>query len=115
MERQRVVRVLHVGRYNILPPKFGSYTDELDRGQLNIPTECTCQWTLFSFIVFQTIKDNVCRKSLTDILLMIAERYSFGISAENARILSNILINNHCKESCPGSSKENNLKILKLS
>ena len=95
--------------------KYGSYTDELDRGQLNIPTDRACQWTCFCYIMFHTIKDNVCRESLSNILSMVAERYSFGMLLNHARILSNIFINNYCRECCPRSSKENTLKILKLS
>ena len=94
--------------------KYGSYTDELDRGQLNIPTDCACQWTFFSYIIFYTIKKNVCRKSLSQILVMIAERYSFNMSSDHARILSNIFIKNYCNECSPHSSKEVNLKILQL-
>ena len=95
--------------------KYGSYTDELDRCQLNIPTDSACQWTCFCYIMFHTIKDNVCRESLSNILSTVAERYSFGMLLNHARILSNICINNYCRECCPRSSKENALKILKLS
>ena len=59
--------------------KYGSYTDELDRGQLNIPTDCACQWTFLSYIIFYLIKEIICRKSLNKILVMIAERYSFNV------------------------------------
>ena len=49
--------------------KHGSYTDELDRGQLNISIDCTCQGTFLSYIIFYSIKKNVCRKSLSEIVM----------------------------------------------
>ena len=92
--------------------KYGSYTDEIDRGQLNILIDCVCQWTSLSYIIFYPLKENVCRKSLSKIVVMIAERYSFNMSSDHARILSNIFIKHYCTECSPHSSKR--LKILKL-
>ena len=36
--------------------KFGQYLDVMDRGGLNIPTDNTCQWSVFSFILFNSLK-----------------------------------------------------------
>ena len=70
--------------------RFGGYIDQLDRGQLNIPTDCAVQWSCFSFIMFQTVKDSVCRGSLSKILSTISEHYKFGMKNHHSRILSNI-------------------------
>ena len=95
--------------------KYGSYTNELDRGQLNIPDDCASQWTFFSYIVFLIIKEKVCRKSLMQVLMMISDHYNFGMLSVHARILSNVLLNNYCSDSTPRSSKEAGQKVLKLS
>ena len=94
--------------------KFGLYTDKIDCGQLNIPTDTAAQWTFLSFIMFNTVKENVCRNSLSSILMMISEYYSLGINKQHARILSNIFIKNHCLKSTPSCAKETSLKALKL-
>ena len=39
--------------------KYGQYLDAMDRGGLNIPTDNTCQWSIFSFILFNTVKEKV--------------------------------------------------------
>ena len=95
--------------------KFGGYTDSLDRGGLNIPSDKACQWTVYSFIVFNVVKELVCRKSFTKIALILLDVYEFGMEERHARILSNIFIKNYCKASTPRSSKEPALKRLKLS
>ena len=51
--------------------KSGGYTEQLDRGQLNIPTDCAVQWSFFSFIIFRCVKDSVCRSSLSKIFSRI--------------------------------------------
>ena len=40
-----------------LANKFGTFTNEIDRGFLNIPHDRACQWTFFSFILFKAAKD----------------------------------------------------------
>ena len=52
--------------------KFGGYTDDLDRGQLNILCDSAVQWSIFCFIMFEVVKTAVCRTSLTDILTVLA-------------------------------------------
>ena len=46
-----------------LATKYGSFTDEVDRSQLNIHDRA-CQWTFFCFISFNALKEKVCRKSM---------------------------------------------------
>jgi len=95
--------------------KFGSFTDGVDRGMLNIPNDRACQWTFFSYILFSSIKQKVCQKSLSTALDNIASHYSFNMSKLHSRTLSNIFLNNHCIASTPRSSKESQQKVLKLS
>ena len=95
--------------------KFGGYTDDLDRGQLNIPCDSAVQWSIFCFIMFEVVKTAVCRTSLTDIFNSISDHYKFGMKNHHSRILSNIFLKNYCRESTPRNSKETSLKVLKLS
>ena len=95
--------------------KFGGFTDELDRGHLNVPTDAAVQWSFFAYILFQCVKDFICRSSLSKIFLKISEHYKFGMKSHHCRILSNVFIKNFCLESTPRNSKETSLKVLKLS
>ena len=38
---------------------YGQYLDAIDRGGLNIPTDNSCQWSILSFILFNTVKEKV--------------------------------------------------------
>ena len=95
--------------------KYGKYTDTLDRGWLNVPTDNACQWTFFAYLMFNAVKDHVCRKSLSTIFVDISNTFGFGMNSHHSRILSNILFNNHCKLMNPRSTKQTKLKVLKLS
>ena len=94
---------------------FGGYTEQLDRGQSNVPIGCAVQWSFFSFIVFQCVKDSVCRSSLSKIFSRISEHYKFGMTSHHSRNLSNVFLKNHCLESTSRNLKETSLKVLKLS
>ena len=54
---------------NLYYEKSGHFTVSLDRGGLNVPSDCACQWTSFCFIMFNTVKDKVCRRSLCNIIV----------------------------------------------
>ena len=95
--------------------RFGSITDSLDRGGLNIPSDCACQWTFFSYIMFNVVKDKVCRKSLCNLLMVVSEFYSFTMEKRHGHILANILFKNFCVNVTPCSGKEPALKMLKNS
>jgi len=95
--------------------KFGEYTDKMDRGWLNVPTDNACQWAFFAYLIFNCVKNHVCRKSLCTIFMEISKAFGFHMTMVHARILSNILFNNHCKLMNPRSTKETKLKVLKLS
>ena len=95
--------------------KFGGYTSSLDRGNLNVPTDKAVQWCIFCTILFNSVKNSVCRSSLMKMFSLISEHYEFGMKEHHCRILSNILIKNFCRESTPKGTKETKLKVLKLS
>ena len=95
--------------------KYGKFIDSLDRGGLNIPCDCCCQWTIFYFILFNTIKEKVCKKSLSNIFMLSSEFYSLIMQRRHGLILSNILLNNHCINKTPRSEKNPAVKVLKLS
>ena len=61
--------------------RYGDYTKELDRGFLNIPSDCACQWTFYCYILFNSVKDRVCRKSLSNLFLKVNTVHSFGMHA----------------------------------
>ena len=50
--------------------KYGQFSKFLDRGVLKIPTDNLCQWIFFCFVIFQVVKDHVCRKSLSSIFMI---------------------------------------------
>ena len=96
--------------------KYGEVLKELDRGGLKFPTDTARQWTFFCFSMFQSVKNKVCKKSLADIFMLIAEHHDMkSIRRCHAIILSNIFINNFCKVENPKSTKESSVKVLKLS
>ena len=47
--------------------KYGKYTKLTDRGKLKVPFDHTCQRLFVWFILFHTIKEKVCDKSLSNI------------------------------------------------
>ena len=93
--------------------KYGKLTDSLDRGGLNIPSDCSCQWTFFCFILFNTIKDKVCRKSLCNIFMQVSEFYCFNMQKHHGNILSNVFLKNYCLNVTPRSGKEPAFKSVK--
>ena len=94
--------------------KYGQFTKDLDRGGLKIPTDKTCQWVNFCFLLFDAVRDRICRRSLSCIFLKISKLYSFDMTRKNAEVLSNIFIKNYCRTCTPRSGKEPSQKILKL-
>ena len=95
--------------------KFGSYTESLDRGGLNIPSDRACQWTILCYILFNVVKASVCQLSFMKIAMTLSEEFKFQMEERHARILSNIFLRNFCCASTPRSNKEPALKKLKLS
>ena len=95
--------------------KYGSYQKILDRGGLKIPQDNACQWCFFCYALFLTVKDDVCRKSLSSLFMLISEYHFFEMEERHCFTLSNIFFNNLCKLVTPRSNKEPALKILKLS
>ena len=95
--------------------KFGGYTDSLDRGGLNVPSDRACQWTIFCFILFNVVKEKVCRQSFSRMAMTLSDIYELKMEKRHARIVSNILLNNYCRSTTPSSTIESALKRLKLS
>ena len=56
----------------------------------NRTTDNSCQWTFFCFVIFQIVKDHVCRKSLSSIFMIISDYYSLDMEEHHCVILSNI-------------------------
>ena len=94
--------------------KYGSFTDNLNRGGLSIPGDSACQWTFFSYIIFKIVADHVCRKSLSNILVLISEMHMFNMNRSHSYALANTFFNNYCHLYTPRSAKEPKQKILKL-
>ena len=94
--------------------KYGTYTKSLDRGGLKVPSDKACQWTFFSFMMFNSVKKLVCRKSLANIMMMISEAYNFEMKRSHAITLCNIFFKNYCIECTPRSTLEPRLKVLKF-
>ena len=42
-------------------------------GGLNIPTDSLCQWSIFCCIMFTFVKDVTCRRSLSNIFILISD------------------------------------------
>jgi len=95
--------------------KYGMFQDEVSWGKLCVPPDFIVQWVFFAYILFHEIKTRVCKKSLTNALMLVSDVYSFNIEKECGITLSNILLNNYCHMYTPVSSKERKQKVLKLS
>ena len=95
--------------------KFGRFTQFLDRGGLKIPTDRSCQWVFFCFVLFHAVKRNVCRKSLANFFELVSEFYGFAMTGQHCIVLSNIFLNQFCRKNTPRLGKEPALKLLKLS
>ena len=95
--------------------KYGNYTKLLDRGGLNVPTDAACQWAFFCYILFNAVKESVCRTSLCNLFMLVSEMKKFNMQKEHGRILANEFLNKYCKEMTPRSTKEPVQKVLKLS
>ena len=95
--------------------KYGSFTRSLDRGGLKVPTDSACQWTFFSYLMFNTVKENVCRKSLVNLFMVISMMHGFNMKKEHGNRLANIFFKNHCIQATPRSTKEAKQKVIKLS
>ena len=94
---------------------YEQYLDAMDRGGFNIPTNDTCQWSIFCFILFNAVKEKVFRKSFCKLCMMVSEYYDFDMEKRHGTMLSNILLKNLAKVTSPRLGKEAALKILKLS
>ena len=90
--------------------KYGEYTKLLDRGGLKIPTDDACQWVFFCYIMFNAVKDSICRKSLCNVFMLVSEMNDFGMKKEHGRILSNIFLKNYCADNYSKINERNGTK-----
>ena len=95
--------------------KYGQFTAVLSRGGLTVPGDKVVQWTAFSYLLFDHIKDKVCRISLSKIFNHISDFYEFEINHSQIRMLANTFLSSFCKSSTPLQRKETMQKIIKLS
>ena len=93
----------------------GGFTESLNRGGLKIPTDSACQWTIFCYIIFLSVKYFVCRKSFSKLAMQISKDYNFDMSDRHGNILANTFLKRLSLISTPRSSKEPAMKVLKLS
>ena len=100
--------------YLLLLWQYGSYLAWLDRGGLNVPQDSTCQWAIFSYIIFDVIKTSICRRSVTSVFQQVSDAYNLHRENSHCVALANILFNNFCKASTSLIRKEVNQKVIKL-
>ena len=55
----------------------------MDQGGLNIPTDSYCQWAIFWYIMFNSVKDVTCRRSLNNLFLLVSDRYDLSYPKNN--------------------------------
>ena len=94
--------------------KFRYFTDEINRGGLNVPGDFVCQWVIYCYIMFCEVADNTCISSLCNLMMLISESYQLNMNRKYGVILSNIFLKNYCSLYSPRSQKEPKQKILKL-
>ncbi|GFO14883.1 group XV phospholipase a2 [Plakobranchus ocellatus] len=96
--------------------KFGAFTLSLSRGGSSSGRrDSACQWTIFCYMMFQSVWEKVCRNSLSEIVMEISQYYGFKMEKHHCFALSNILFNNLCNITNLPSDKEPKQKVLKLS
>lgn len=94
---------------------YGKDLDAIDRCGVNMPTDKTCQWSIFCFILFNAVEEKVYRKSFCNLCTMVSEYYHFEMKNRYRLILSYILLKGLAKVTSPRLGKGPALKKLKLS
>ena len=90
--------------------KYGSYIKQLDRGGLKHASDF---WVILSSILFDSVRDYICQKSLTEIFYYISKSFRFIKTSCHWKTLTNILINNYCKEINYNVQKGTSTKSIK--
>ena len=67
--------------------KYNQFTAVLSRGGLIVLGEKIAQWTPFSYLLFDFIKEKVSKISLSRIFNMISDFYEFEINHFQIRML----------------------------
>ena len=94
--------------------KYGNFTDDLNRGGLQIPGDSACQWIFYCYIMFHEVVNAVCRTSLCNLLMSISDFYGLNMQRKHGMIMANVLFKNYCYLYSPRSEKEPKQKNLKL-
>ena len=74
--------------------KYEKYTNLTNCGKLNVPSDYTYQWLFFCF---DTIKEKVFYKSLSNSFMLISEFHFFNMKKKHASIFANIVLKIFCK------------------
>ena len=88
----------------------GSFLKTMYQGGLKIPTDSYCQWAIFCYIMFNSVKDVTRRRSLNNLFLLVSDRYDFKISKKQCYTLCNIFFKNYSSLFSPRSDKVSGLK-----
>ena len=68
----------------------------------------------FCFVMFHSVKNFVCRKSLSNLFWLITEFFQSGMNEHHCNVLSNIFLNKLRIGIALRSGKEVAVKVLKL-
>ena len=55
--------------------QYGAYTEALNRGGLTIPMDSVCQWVFFCKVMYNLVKEYVCKVSLVNLFMKISDFY----------------------------------------
>ena len=72
--------------------QYGAYTEALNRGSITIPMDSVCQCVFFFYVMFNLVKEYVCKVSLVNLFMKISDFYCFNASTKECSILSNIFL-----------------------
>ena len=53
--------------------EYEAFTQSIDLGGLDVPSDTACQLTFYSFVMFNAVKDRVCLTSLSKLFTMISD------------------------------------------
>ena len=87
--------------------KYGSFTDNLNRGSVRLSGDAVCHWVINGYIMFNEVVNHCCRKLLRRILLNISELYVFQIKHTYLQKFANILFNCYCSLYIPKCTSKN--------
>lgn len=97
---------------NFYYEKYRKYSNSINHGKLNVPSDHIYQWLVFCYILFYTIKGNVCQITFS----CLFQNYIFLTHKESMLIFFQIhFLKNYCKHYTPELNKKSALKASKFS